>query len=120
MKQIISWCLSHIEVLSSLCIGCISLIIVIFKPRTKANTWDAVMSKILTLIPGYIYDAETQVLGGDEKKQYVVDLCERLAHRLLHRKLTNDEYSELVIKVEKQVEAILYCPTKKGGIGREA
>lgn len=118
MKDFINWCVQHWQFLLSIFGILASILILIFKPRTKANTWDSIIEDILSLVPGFIYEAEMLLINGQSKKRLVIDTALKYAKNRLGRSLSDYEVNDITNRISTQIEAILFCPTKKGGIGR--
>ena len=98
------------------------IIIMIVKRRPMSldafqSAWDSALKKI----PSFIVLAESlsDEYTGSGKKEIVLNRTLKYIQDELGRELTDKEEARVEGSISAFIEAILYCPTKKGGQGRE-
>lgn len=96
--------------LIEICLTFIAILIVIFKKKVKKCP-DFEM--LLTVLPGYIREAESKYSEGTDKYVYVFNLCIEFLNLL-----TGDSKQRVIetytTKINAAIENILSTPQKKG------
>lgn len=121
MNEVITFIVDYWQYISIGLLFIFELILLIVKKRPMSldafqNAWNEAIKKI----PSYIYGAEkSDELSGEGKKECVVQRTLQYISGELGRELTDKEISRVEGSISAFIEAILYCPTKKGGLGRE-
>lgn len=121
METFLNFLVNYWQYISVGLVFIFEIILLIVKKRPMSldafqSAWNEAMKKI----PSYIYAIEHHdELSGEGKKEAVVQRTLSYISGELDRELTEKEVSRVEGSISAFIEAILYCPTKKGGLGRE-
>ena len=92
----------------------IELVFIFIKRKPKTvDDFLYCLNEIRTLVPLYVSDVEVPG-NGDIKKSTVIQVLTSLFEKKLGRKITDRECVILTEFLDKDIEAVLTAPTKKG------
>lgn len=98
-----------VSLLVEIVLSLIVILITVLRKKVKIND---VFEMVLTVLPGYIREAESKFSVGSEKYSYVFNRC--IEHLVLlngHSKESN--IKEYATKIDVAIENILSTPSKK-------
>lgn len=110
VSSLLTWCLDHWELLLTLIINIILLIVMICKKKVKVVD---VMTTVLSVLPTYIREAESNGGTGEEKFIYVANNAIDLLVELTGSGRTN-VIKKYGVVIRNNIENILETPQKKG------
>lgn len=122
MEKFLQVLVDYWQFISSGILILLSILLFIF--RRKPKTWNEFLdclSSVLYWVPHVIQQVESfeDVDGLPTKKEYALQVLLDLVENRLKRELTTKELNCFYQLMSEQIESVLTCPTKKGGIGRE-
>lgn len=119
--QVLDFIVNNWQYISIALVVLLDIIILIVKNRPKRfDEINDIISQCIAKIPAFIQDAES--LGdydGADKKSLVVGWLFQFIENTLKRAPSASEEQYIYKALSYYIEAILDCPTKKGGFGRE-
>lgn len=90
----------------------LSLIVILITVLRKKVKISDVFEMVLTVLPGYIREAESKFSVGSEKYSYVFNKCIEMLMQLTH--WSNEKViSEYTADIDHAIESILATPQKK-------
>lgn len=103
------------KILAEVILLVISLLIIVFRKKTKINIPESTVIDLYSLLPDWINQAEKEIGAGsgDLKLQYVLKcatlfICNQLGISV------SDIPQKLILSVTSQIEDVLSTPHKKG------
>ena len=122
MKEVIQFIQDYWQYISVAIIFVFEIILMFIKKKPMSlDAFQEAWNEALKKIPSFIYSAEclSDEYTGEGKKEIVITRTLSYIQERLGRQLTEKEVSRVEGSISSFIEAVLYCPTKKGGKGRE-
>lgn len=108
------------QFISTVLLAIFSLICMIIKRRPLSlDEFQSALDDCYRNLPYFIQRAENNISNGDDKLDFVLACACNHVTQSLHRPLTEKEELKVKKGCKTVVEEILFCPTRKGGFGRE-
>lgn len=120
MEKVLQFLVDYWQFISSGILILLSILLFIFRRKPKSwNEFLDCLSSVLFWVPEAVVTAEMPGEDGVSKKEVALDILLDLVENRLKRELTKKELNCFYQLMSGQIESVLNCPTKKGGIGRE-